>query len=127
MKPVGSTVIGIKCATINEPYFTGHFPGLPITPGVVLLETIAQISSFALLPWVKTDASMHVLSKFELRLAGIDSARFRRPFLPGDTLKVTTEVIKQRGPLWGFKAVGEVEGHLVVETEILASVSLEDK
>jgi 3-hydroxyacyl-[acyl-carrier-protein] dehydratase len=122
---VGTKIVGIKNATINEPYFTGHFPNMPITPGVILIETMAQVSSFAVLPWVKTDADLRVLSRFDLRLAGVDSARFRKPFVPGDTLKVTVEVIKQRGPIWAFTCKGEVDDHLVVESEILASVSLE--
>lgn len=122
---VGTKIVGLKNATINEPYFTGHFPELPITPGVVMIETMAQVASFAVLPWVKTDEKMKVLSRFDLRLAGVDGTRFRKPFIPGDSLKVTVEVIKQRGPIWAFTCKGEVDGHLVVESEILASVSLE--
>lgn len=124
---VGTKIVGVKNATINEPYFTGHFPNVPITPGVILIETMAQISSFSVLPYVRTDDQLHVTSHFELRLAGVDSARFRRPFVPGDSLVVTSEVIKQRGPLWGFRCKGEVDGNLVVECEILASVVLEGR
>jgi 3-hydroxyacyl-[acyl-carrier-protein] dehydratase len=124
---VGTRVRGMKNATINEHYFVGHFPQLPITPGVVIIETIAQVSSFAVLPWVKTSPEMKVLSHFDLRLAGVDSTRFRRPFLPGDRMEITVEVIKQRGPIWGFTCKGEIDGHLAVEAEILASVSLEEK
>jgi len=122
---LGTKVVGLKNATINEPYFTGHFPSVPITPGVILIETMAQVSSFAILPYVRTDDQLRVASAFDLRLAGVDDTRFRRPFLPGDSLVVTSEVVKQRGPLWGFRCRGEVEGNLVVESEILASVILE--
>lgn len=125
LQQVGTKIVGLKNATINEPYFTGHFPDLPITPGVVMIETMAQVASFAVLPWVKIDEKMKVLSRFDLRLAGVDGTRFRKPFIPGDSLKVTVEVIKQRGPIWAFTCKGEVDGHLVVESEILASVSLE--
>jgi 3-hydroxyacyl-[acyl-carrier-protein] dehydratase len=124
VKQVGTTVIGQKNATINEPYFTGHFPGLPITPGVVILETFAQVASFAVLPWVQVDKDLRVLSKFELRLAGVDKNRFRRPFYPGDSLKVTTVVMKQRGPIWAFECKGEIDGQLTAEAEILASIHL---
>lgn len=127
LSPVGTKVRGQKNATINEPYFTGHFPGMPITPGVVLIETMAQIASFAVLPWVKLDEKMHPLQNFDLRLAGVDAARFRRPFVPGDSMIVTCEVIKHRGPIWGFRCTGEVDGNLVVECEILASVTVETK
>lgn len=121
---VGTKVVGVKNATMNEPYFTGHFPKTPITPGVIILEVIAQVSSFAVSPWVKLDKDMNVLAPFEIRLAGVDNARFRRPFMPGDTLKVTTEVTKHRGNLWGFKCIGEIEDQLAAECEILASVIL---
>lgn len=127
LQPVGTKVVGIKNATINEPYFTGHFPGVPITPGVILIETMAQVSSFALMPWVRTDDQMRIVSRFDLRLAGVDNTRFRRPFVPGETLVVIAETTKQRGPIWGFHCKGEVGGQLVVESDILASVSLEDK
>lgn len=127
LQPVGTRVVGLKNATINEPYFTGHFPGVPITPGVILIETMAQVSSFALLPWVKMDDQMRITSRFDLRLAGVDRTRFRRPFVPGESLTVTVETTKQRGPIWGFHCRGEVEGQLVVESDILASVTLEDK
>lgn len=124
LQALGARIVGIKNATMNEPYFTGHFPNMPITPGVIMIETMAQVSSFAVMPFVKTDADMHVTSKFELRLAGVDSTRFRRPFVPGDTLKITSEVTKNRGPIWGFKCAGEIDGQLAVECELLASVTL---
>ena len=122
---VGTTIVGIKNATVNEPYFTGHFPGMPITPGVVLIETMAQVASFAVMPFVKTDKNLHVLTPFELRLAGIDKARFRKPVMPGDQVIVTTECVKYRSPLWGFQCRMEVAGAIVAEAEILASVATE--
>ena len=124
---VGTIVRGQKNATINEPYFTGHFPNMPITPGVVMIETMAQVASFAVLPWVRLDAQGRPMDSFDLRLAGVDSTRFRRPFVPGDSLMLTCEVTKHRGPIWGFRCKGECEGQLVVECELLASVSLEAK
>ena len=126
IQQVGTTIVGIKNATMNEPYFTGHFPQLPITPGVVIIETMAQVSSFAVLPWLRADDELHVLSKFELRLAGVDKTRFRRPFMPGDTMRVITKVIKQRGPIWAFEAKCEIDGQLADESELLASVNLSD-
>ncbi len=126
MEPIGVKVVGLKNATVNEPYFAGHFPGLPITPGVVILETMAQICSFGVMPWVKTDDTLKVLSSFSLRLAGVDNARFRKPLVPGDTLTVKGEVTKHRGPIWAFHCTGEVDGHLIAEADILASVTLGD-
>lgn len=127
IEQLGTRVIGLKNATINEPYFVGHFPQLPITPGVIMIETMAQVASFGIFPWLKTDENRKILSRFDLRLAGVDKARFRRPLMPGDSLKVTMEVIKHRGPIWVFTGKGEVEDQLVVECEIMASVDLGEK
>jgi len=127
IQEVGTKVVGIKNATINEPYFTGHFPHLPITPGVILVETMAQVSSFAIFPWVETDDQMRVTNSFDLRLAGVDAARFRRPVVPGDSMTITVECTKHRGPIWAFKCKGEVDGQLVVECELMASVTLGGK
>ena len=126
IQPVGTKVVGIKNATMNEPYFVGHFPSFPITPGVVMIETMAQMSSFAIMPFLRVDDNLKILSKFDLRLAGVDNTRFRRPFFPGETLKIYVETVRQRGPIWGFHCKGEVEGQVVVESEILASAVVED-
>ena len=122
LQRVGTKVVGVKNATINEPYFAGHFPAYPITPGVIMIEAMAQMSSFAMMPWLKVTDDLKILSKFELRLAGVDNTRFRRPFVPGDTMIISVDTVKQRGPIWGLKCKGEVEGQLVVESDILASV-----
>lgn len=119
---VGTKVTGIKAATINEPYFMGHFPGLPITPGVVLIETMAQVASFSVYPWVKGDSDADI--GYEMRLAGVDSARFRKPVVPGDVLRITTEVTKYRNPIWGFKCyvTSALDGSAVAECDLLASL-----
>lgn len=124
---VGTKVVGIKNATINEPYFMGHFPGMPITPGVILVETMAQVSSFAMVPWLKLSKDMHVEGGYDLRLAAVDNARFRKPVVPGDTLRVTCEVIKHRAPIWGFRCTVETDGTVAAECDLLASVTFNGK
>ena len=126
-KQVGTIVKGVKNATINEPYFTGHFPAMPITPGVILIETMAQVASFAVLPWVELDSEMRVKGSFDLRLAGVDAARFRKPVVPGDSVTVICEVKKQRGPLWSFSCRMETDGSVAAECDLLATVALGEK
>jgi 3-hydroxyacyl-[acyl-carrier-protein] dehydratase len=125
LQQVGTRVVGVKNATINEPYFQGHFPAYPITPGVILIETMAQMASFGILPFLRVDDDLRILSKFDLRLAGVDNTRFRRPFLPGEAMTITIECVRQRGPIWGFHCKGEVDGQVAVESEILASAVVE--
>jgi len=113
----GKHIVGIKNVTINEPFFPGHFPGFPIMPGVLIIEAMAQtwgICIFALHP---KDAE----SK-NLFFSGIDNARFRKPVVPGDQLRLSLDLIKHRGILWKFRGIATVGEDLVAEAELLASV-----
>ena len=92
-------IVGLKNVTFNEPFFPGHFPGKPIMPGVLIIEALAQtggILAFKSLPDLKGD----------VRFVGIDGARFRRPVIPGDQLKLVLEVVKHRREMWVFEARG---------------------
>jgi 3-hydroxyacyl-[acyl-carrier-protein] dehydratase len=118
---IGTRVVGIKNASMNEPHFQGHFPGFPVMPGVLMIETMAQVSSFSVYPYVKHDLERFA-REFECILVGVDSVRFRKMVVPGDTIRVETEVSKCRGKLWAFKCVASVEGQKVAEAEILANL-----
>lgn len=119
--PVGTRVVALKNITVNEPYFQGHFPGYAIVPGVLLLETMAQVASFSVYPSMAQDLEQ-LTRDFQCILVGIDSARFRKPVVPGDCLRIETEVTKCRGKLWAFRCVVLVEGQKVAEAEILANL-----
>ncbi len=108
----GKRVVGTKNVTINEEFFQGHFPEHPIMPGVLILESMAQISGFLLYKTV--DNPEDKLPYF----TGIDNARFRRPVTPGDVLRVEGEVIRIRGPIAKLSAKGFVEGELAAEGEL---------
>jgi 3-hydroxyacyl-[acyl-carrier-protein] dehydratase len=104
---------GIKNVTINEPFFQGHFPGLPVMPGVLIIEAMAQT------------AGALVLSKLGDEHAGklvffmsIDNARFRKPVSPGDTVHIHVKLTHKRPPVWKYGAVAEVDGKKVAEAEI---------
>lgn len=99
--------VGIKCVTANELFFQGHFPGHPVMPGVLLLEAMAQVGGVAML---FPDENRGKLALF----AGIDNAKFRRPVVPGDQVRMVAEVTKLKG------SIGKVFGQAFVEDQLAA-------
>lgn len=118
---VGIEVRGYKNVSINEPFFQGHFPGAPVMPGVLILETFAQIASFSLYPTAlkKMESGEE---KYQCVLIGADEARFRVPVVPGDTLRVHSKVSNCRSSLWTFECQGTVRDKVVAEAKILANL-----
>ncbi len=111
----GKKAVGIKNVTINEPFFPGHIPTLPLMPGVLIVESMAQVGGvvLTLLPGMKG-----VFFAF----AGIDKVRFRRPVIPGDQLIITVELLTlKRNRIAKMKGEGKVDGELVVQGEMLFS------
>lgn len=117
---IGIKVIGVKNATINEPQFQGHFPQLPLMPGVMIIETMAQVASFSMYPFtidrLKAGESMMCM------LVGVDKARFRTPVVPGDSLRIETEVTTCRTSIWNFDCKAYVDGKLVAEASLMANL-----
>jgi 3-hydroxyacyl-[acyl-carrier-protein] dehydratase len=112
----GEKAVGIKNVTINEPFFRGHIPGRPIMPGVLIVESMAQVGGvvLTLLPGMK--------GKF-FAFAGIDGVRFRRPVVPGDRLIMTVELLSfKRNRIAKMTGRGLVDERLVVEGEMLFSL-----
>jgi beta-hydroxyacyl-ACP dehydratase FabZ len=106
---------GLKNVTMNEPFFSGHFPGRAIMPGVLLLEAMAQVAVVVML---STEECANKMAYF----AGIDKARFRKPVVPGDCFITDVEVLWHRGSVGKVKAVGTVDGTVVVEAELAYSL-----
>jgi 3-hydroxyacyl-[acyl-carrier-protein] dehydratase len=119
---VGVKVAGLKNVTFNEPFFQGHFPQFAIFPGVLMIEAMAQVACFSLYPYFEHDLDA-ISRDFQCVLVGVDAVRFRRPVVPGDSLRIETEVTKHRGQMLGFKGVALVDGQKVAEADILTSVS----
>ena len=109
--------IGIKNVTANEPYFAGHFPEMPIMPGVLIIEGMAQTAGAICIN--KTAATTPSLVYFMT----IDGAKFRKPVVPGDRLEMHVKKLKQRGNIWRFGCEGSVDGAKVAEAEISAMMS----
>jgi 3-hydroxyacyl-[acyl-carrier-protein] dehydratase len=107
----GRRAVGLKAVTANEPQFTGHFPGRPIMPGVLMVEALAQTAGVCVLT---LDEYRGKLGLF----AGIDDCRFRRLVVPGDTLRLEVTVEKLRGMFGRVKAVASVDGEAAVEATL---------
>jgi 3-hydroxyacyl-[acyl-carrier-protein] dehydratase len=118
---VGTKVVAIKNISYSEPVFQGHFPDFSIFPGVMIVEAMAQASSFSVYPHLKANPAQ----KFQTILVGVDQARFRRPVIPGDTLRIETEAVKCRGRLWVFHCQASVDGSRAAEAQIMANLVLE--
>lgn len=110
-------ITALKNISINEPFFTGHFPHLPVMPGVLILEALAQaggILAYKTLNSKPTSAS-------KLFFAGIDNARFKQLVVPGDQLFLHVELIKMRQEIWKFKGEAKVDGKVVCSAELMAA------
>jgi beta-hydroxyacyl-ACP dehydratase FabZ len=112
----GKRIVAVKNVTFNEPYFQGHFPGNPIMPGVLVVEAMAQAGAVLLLHSRPESRGKVVY------FAGIDKAKFRRPVVPGDTVRLQVEVLKLRSRTCLMRGEAHVEGNLVAEAEIFSSM-----
>jgi 3-hydroxyacyl-[acyl-carrier-protein] dehydratase len=113
----GVSATGIKCVSINEPYFAGHFPGHPVMPGVLIVEAMAQTAG-ALVVHSLGAANKEKIVYFMT----IDKARFRHPVVPGDQLVIPVKVQRSRGPVWRFTGEAYVNGKLCAEAEYSAMI-----
>ena len=113
----GERITALKNVTINEPFFPGHFPGIPIMPGVLIVEAMAQAGGVLISESAKLD-SMGALIYF----MGIDKVRFRKPVEPGDQLILELEILKMRSKVAKMAGRAKVGDSLVAQGEFLASL-----
>ncbi len=111
----GISAEGVRCVSVSDPFFQGHFPGNPVMPGVLLLEAIAQTGAVALL----TDEENRGK---QIYLAGVRQARFRKPVYPGDVLSLQCEVILQKGSAGVLRGKAIVKGETAAEAELSFSL-----
>ena len=107
----GVKAVGYKNVTVNEPFFQGHFPQQPVMPGVLIIEALAQVGAVAVLSLEENKGKLAFFG-------GIKNAKFRKQVVPGDVLKLETEIIKCKGPMGVGKAVATVNGKVAAEAEI---------
>lgn len=112
----GKRAVGCKAVTYNEPFFAGHFPQEPVMPGVLVCEALAQVGAVALLSCEEYNGKL-------VFFGGIDKARFRQKVVPGDVLRLETELIKIKGPVGVAKAVACKDGKVCTEATLTFVVS----
>ena len=112
---VGVKAVAKKNVTFNEPYFAGHFPGNPVMPGVLIIEALAQTGAVAILSEPKFQGKTAYF-------AGINNAKFKQKVLPGDTLRLETEIIKVKGPIGVGQATAYVDDKLVCKAELTFAI-----
>jgi 3-hydroxyacyl-[acyl-carrier-protein] dehydratase len=110
-------LVALKNVSINEPFFNGHFPGAPVMPGVLTIEAMAQAGAILGLLEKKAD-----LTKSLVYFMGIDEAKFRRPIVPGDQMRIVVEVLRRKSIVWKMKGEVYVGSDLAAEAILLSSI-----
>ena len=114
---LGESAVGTKNVTINEPFFQGHFPAQAVMPGVLIVEAMAQTAAALVMHTLGEEAHGKVVY-----FMSVDEARFRKPVVPGDTLKIHVTRIQNRRSVWKFKGEAKVEGTLVANASFSAMI-----
>ncbi len=118
----GVSATGLKNVTMNEPHFQGHFPSMPIMPGVLIVEAMAQTAAILVVETLGEEAEGKLVY-----FMTIDETRFRKPVVPGDSVHIKVTKIKSKGPVWKFKGEAIVDGKLCAESVFSAMIADNDK
>ena len=113
----GESLQAIKNISVNEPQFTGHFPEVPIMPGVLIIEALAQATGLLGFRTMSEEPSDDLL----YMLVGVDNVRFKRQVVPGDQLKLDVKLIRRSKVVWKFSCEATVDGELVTKADLLCA------
>ena len=112
-----SHAVAVKNVTVNENFFQGHFPSMPVFPGVLIVEAMAQTSAILVVDTLGKDAEGKLVY-----FMSIDEAKFRKPVTPGDQMHIRATKVKQRKNIWKFDCIAEVDGGKVAEATVTAMI-----
>ena len=110
-------IVGIKNVTVNEPFFVGHFPEFPVMPGVLIVEAMAQVAGVLVLKQIPNRKDKLVL------LAAIENAKFRKPVVPGDQLRIEMRVTRRKSTVAKMHGEATVNGVVVAEAEVMCKIA----
>jgi beta-hydroxyacyl-ACP dehydratase FabZ len=110
------SIVGIKNVTVNEPHFTGHFPGLPIMPGVLIIEAMAQTAGILV-----GHLAPHTRGKV-MFLASVEEAKFRRPVVPGDQLRIEMKMLRLKHTVAKIQGTATVDGQVAAEATLMCKL-----
>ena len=111
------TVVGIKNVTVNEPHFTGHFPGYPVMPGVMIIEAMAQVAGILV-----ATVAPHTRGRI-MFLASIEDAKFRKPVVPGDQLRIEMKLMRLKHTIAKMQGVATVDGQVAAEATLMCKLT----
>ncbi|MGA9866985.1 MAG: 3-hydroxyacyl-ACP dehydratase FabZ [Acetobacteraceae bacterium] len=111
------SAVGVKNVSINEPFFQGHFPRHPVMPGVLIIESMAQTAAVLVVETLGAESAGKVVY-----FMSIEGAKFRRPVIPGDQLRIHVSKLRNRGNVWKFRGIARVEGVAVAEATYAAMI-----
>lgn len=112
-----NSVVGIKNVTVNEPQFSGHFPGFPVMPGVLIIEAMAQVAGVLV-----ATLAPHTRGKL-MFLASVEEAKFRKPVVPGDQLRIEMKMLRLKTTVAKMQGVATVDGQPVAEATLMCKLT----
>lgn len=117
LEMTGESIVGIKNVTANEPHFAGHFPGFPVMPGVLIIEAMAQVAGVLV-----AKLAPHTRGKI-MFLASVEEAKFRRPVVPGDQLRIEMKMVRLKTTIAKMQGLATVDGLVVAEATLMCKLT----